>query len=64
MKLICKKMESKKSGKIFWVIGLDIGYAFKHLSYDKLLVSELTNVSVRELNNAPVGQDFEIKLEN
>lgn len=64
MKLICKKLKSKKTDRIYWVIGLDVGYAFKHLSYDKLLVSELTGVSVRELNNAPVGQDFEIKLEN
>lgn len=64
MKLICKKLHSKKTDSNYWVIGLDIGYAFKHLSYDKLLVSELTNVSVRELNKAPVGQDFEIELEN
>lgn len=60
MKLYIEKRISKASGKPFWGLYADLGYTQRGLNFEQATIAELTDKTMRELSEAPVGQRIEL----
>lgn len=49
--LVVVRKVSAKSEKTYTMLGIDLGYRVANLTFDTALISELTNIGIRELNS-------------
>lgn len=54
MTLYAKKGKSAKTGREYLGLFIDLGYKQKALTFDTMTIAEVTNKTVRELDEMPV----------
>lgn len=59
--LVLRIAVSKKTNKIFYCLGFDLGYTFKALTFNLNDIAEIVGLLPRELTALSVG-DYKIKL--
>lgn len=52
--LFVVRKKSKNGDNVYVALYIDLGYRFLTLSYDIAVISELCNITIRDLNNLDV----------
>lgn len=61
MKLFVEKKKSNKTGNDYLALFIDFDYRTAILTLDKLLISEITGMSITQLNTLQQGKRIEFK---
>ncbi len=54
--LVVVRKVSAKSQKTYVFLGVDLGYRIASLTFDVALISELSNISIRNLNSLEIDK--------
>lgn len=55
-KVYVERKKSKNGDNTYLMMYVNLGYRNLTLSYDNAIISELSNITIRDLNNLPVDE--------